>query len=368
LNFSQQRLEADFRFGLVRVRENAEGIALHAGENQEAFHLQGQFSSLFENALLIMKRTKLVTAITSGYTQISIIFAFFVGAPRYFAGALSLGGLQQIGNSFNQVQGAFSWFVNNYADLAIWHAEVERLITFQSAIKMLRESTGQGAQVVDSDEEILVADELDVFLPDGRVLLTKGAVEVFPGEHLAIMGKSGSGKSTLVKTFAGIWPFGSGRILRPKGTYLFLPQRPYLPLGTLHAVLCYPSRSSDFSEMRAVEVLMDVGLRHLIPHLAEDANWSQRLSGGEQQRVAIARAILLQPNWLFLDEATSNLDAESEIEISELFRALLPTSAIVSVTHRKAIADKADRQTTLPEIQCRTLRHVPEPAEGTALA
>ena len=339
LNFTQQRAEADFRFALMRLRENAEGVALHGGEAEEKAGLRQRFGVLMENWWRIMVATKQLTFFTAGYNQAAVVFPFIVASPGFFAGRTQLGELTQTAGAFAEVQQSLSWIVDNYPALAEWRATVERLTGFTQALEAARRNATLGAQVVRGPGAGLVLRDVSLGLPDGRVLLNAATLDVLPGERLLVTGASGSGKSTLFRGIAGIWPYGSGVVELPEGARpLFLPQRPYLPLGTLRHALCYPGAEADFSEVEVRAVLEDVGLGGLAPRLDEVDAWGQRLSGGEQQRVAVARALLLKPDWLFLDEATASLDAESEARLYGLLVERLPDTAMVSIAHREAVA------------------------------
>jgi putative ATP-binding cassette transporter len=343
LNFSQQRLEADFRYALVRLRENTEGIALYGGEADEKRGLTQRFTKLMVNWWDIMRATKRLTFFTAGYGQVASIFPIVVAAPAYFAGRLPLGGLIQTSSAFGQVQGALSWFVDNYARLTEWRATVQRLTGFTHAVAKAREA-GAGPKVSKASAEGLAMRDVTLKLPDGRVLLSGAEMHVAPGEAVLINGPSGSGKSTLFRAIAGIWPFGSGAISLPQDARaLFLPQRPYLPLGTLKRAVCYPEDEARFSDAEVVAALGEAGLGHLAPRLAESDSWGQRLSGGEQQRLSFARAFLLRPDWLFLDEATASLDPEAEDALHENLERILPGVTMLSIAHRPAVARFHDR-------------------------
>ena len=364
LSFRRQRVEADFRFALARLRENTEGIALSGGEAQERAAATGLFAHVIANFRAIMDRTKLLNALTSGYDQISVIFPIVVAAPRYFAGTIQLGGLMQTTSSFGRVENAMSWFIHAYSSLAGWRATVERLSGFRRAIEQARQP-GQGPHLVEAGAEPGPASDssqgfdpsqgsdpgqgfdldLALTLPDGRPLLALDGMRLRAGENTVITGPSGRGKSTLFRAIAGIWPFGSGRIRRPAGKILFLPQRPYIPLGTLRRAIAYPDAPHGDAAER--EVLEAVGLGHLAPELDTEAPWTQRLSGGEQQRLAIARALLARPDWLFLDEATASLDPAAEAELYALLRARLPSTTLVSIAHRQSVAALHDRRIDL---------------------
>ncbi len=343
LNFNQQKVEADFRYALVRFRENAEGIALHGGEADEKRGLTQRFRALMENWWGIMTATKRLTLFTVGYQQVASIFPIVVAAPAYFAGRIPLGGLIQTSSAFNQVQDSLSWFVENYARLTEWRATVERLTGFTRAVAVARAGTG-GPVAAPGDAPGLALHDVTLGLPDGRVLVQGGEAAVAPGESVVITGASGSGKSTLFRAIAGIWPFGSGRIDLPAtGRALFLPQRPYIPLGTLKRAICYPEDEAGFSDDAVVAALEAAELAHLAPRLHEAESWDKRLSGGEQQRLALARALLLKPDWLFLDEATASLDPAAEERLYARVKAMLPATAVISIAHRPAVAKFHDR-------------------------
>ncbi|MBV9655502.1 MAG: ABC transporter ATP-binding protein/permease [Acetobacteraceae bacterium] len=344
LNFRKQRVEADFRYALVRLRENMEGMALYGGEAEEQGNLAQRFTNVVGNWWAIMRRTKLLNSLIAGYEQVAVVFPIIVAAPRYFAGQLQLGGLTQTAGAFGRVQDSLSWFVTAYATLAEWRATVERLATFRRAIAAAHEAAGTGFDVRDSGTEAITLGDLTLALPNGETLLRDADITFRRGESTVITGRSGSGKSTLFRAVAGIWPFGSGRVERPAGRCLFMPQRPYIPLGTLRHVVTYPGAAAAFSQAAVEQALDDAGLSALVPHLDEDQNWPQRLSGGEQQRVALARALLAKPDWLFLDEATASLDPDSEAHLYEALRRRLPDTTIVSIAHRPTVAAFHERR------------------------
>jgi vitamin B12/bleomycin/antimicrobial peptide transport system ATP-binding/permease protein len=343
LNFNQQRYEADFRFNLVRFRENTEGVALYRGEEDELRGFRTRFTAVVNNWWAIMKRQKLLTFFTVGYNQAAVVFPFVVGAPRYFSGAIQLGGLVQISNAFGQVQGALSWFIGAYTDFAGWKATVDRLSGFRKAIFSTQEESRAGtgpAVAADPAIDDLVLRNLELGLPTGRVLVSGINARIKPGERVLIKGPSGSGKSTLFRAIAGIWPFGTGQVRLPRGfRALFLPQRPYFPIGTLRQVVSYPAAAESFNDGQLRDALVAAGLANFVERLDEQENWAQQLSGGEQQRVAIARALLHKPAWLFLDEATSALDEPSQERVYELLTESLNDATIISIAHRAALTD-----------------------------
>jgi vitamin B12/bleomycin/antimicrobial peptide transport system ATP-binding/permease protein len=338
LNFMKQRAEADFRFSLVRLRENTEGVALQGGEDEEKRGLLTRFEALAANWWQLMRRYKMLTALTAGYGQVASVFPIVVAAPRYFAGQIPLGALTQTSGAFGQVQGAMSWFVDTYAALASWRATVERLSTFRRAIDAAHERAGEGVHVGAGAGAGYALSDATLALPNGEELLRGAELNLRPGESVVISGRSGSGKSTLFRALAGIWPFGRGEVHRPASSTMFLPQRPYLPLGTLRHAVTYPAPAGAHPDEELREVLGAVGLGTLADRLDEEENWSQQLSGGEQQRLALARALLARPDWLFLDEATASLDPESEAALYGLLNQRLPGTTIISIAHRPAVA------------------------------
>jgi putative ATP-binding cassette transporter len=341
LNFNQQRYEADFRFNLVRFRENSEGVALYRGEEGELRGFRARFGALLDNWWAIMKRQKLLTWFTAGYNQAAVVFPFLVGAPRYFSGAIQLGGLVQISNAFGQVQGSLSWFIGAYTEFAAWKATVDRLAGFRNAIATVHEEmrAGAGPEVLaNSTTEELVLHDVEITLPTGRVLLSGINTSIEHGERVLIKGPSGSGKSTLFRAVAGIWPFGTGQIRMPREfRALFLPQRPYFPMGALRQAVSYPAASETFTDAEVRAALTAAGLGHFVNRLDEQQNWAQQLSGGEQQRVAIARALLHKPAWLFLDEATSALDEDGEARVYQFLGEWLKDTTVISIAHRSAL-------------------------------
>ncbi len=347
LRFGQQRVEADFRFSLVRLRENIEGVALYAGEARETAGLQQRFAAVRSNWIEIMQRTKLLNALVAGYSQLSSIFPIVVAAPRFFAGTLDLGGLTQTAGAFASVQGAMSWFITSYAELAAYRATINRLTTFRDAIDAARAAAGQGLHAEAGGGTDYTLDDLKLSLPDGRVLLAQEDLALAKGRSTVFTGRSGSGKSTLFRALAGIWPFGSGHIRPASGSHLFLPQRPYFPQGTLRDAVSYPAEAARFSDAEIVAVLEKVGLPALTSQLDRADSWGQRLSGGEQQRLAVARALLIKPDWLFLDEATASLDSTSESELLAILRQSLPTTTLVSIAHRQEVVAQHDVQLRL---------------------
>ncbi|WP_095145018.1 ABC transporter ATP-binding protein/permease [Pseudomonas sp. Irchel s3b6] len=335
LNNQQQRFEADLRFSMVRVRENAESIALYNGEQSENQRLSSRFSMVWHNFWEIMKVSKRLTFFTAGYGQIAIIFPFIVAAPRYFAGKIELGELMQINSAFGNVQENFSWFISAYSDLASWRATCDRLLSFRQA--MSDNEDRLPAIDVQQQGDDLKVQHVGLDLADGRHLLTSADMTVEQGDRLMLSGRSGSGKSTLLRAMGGLWPAGHGAIRLPAARYLFLPQKPYLPIGTLRDALSYPQSGDIYSHDRYVQVLEACRLPHLVSRLDEANHWQRLLSPGEQQRLAFARALLYAPQWLYMDEATSAMDEEDEASLYQALIDQLPGLSIVSVGHRSSL-------------------------------
>ena len=348
LEFIRQRVEADFRFGLVRVRENAEGIALYAGEAAERAGLTGRFGAIMANWYALISRRKKLSTLRLVYAQAAVIYPFVIASPRYFSGAIQLGGMMRIVGAFAQVQTSLSWFVDNYAALAAWRATVDRLASFQRALVQARALSGGGVRAEAGAPGAVSLHDVTLALPDGRTLLRNSTASLPAGQALLLVGRSGTGKSTLFRALAGIWPFGTGTVSRPPGAApMFLPQRAYTPLGTLRRAVTYPAAADSVPDAAIREALADVGLGALVAELDHDQPWGQRLSGGEQQRLAVARALLTRPDWLFLDEATASLDPAAEAELYATIRRRLPGTTVVSIAHRPEVARWHDRMVTL---------------------
>src|SRR6185436_5198585 len=335
LNYDKQRYEADFRFSLVRFRENTEGVALYRGELDELHSFRGLFEAVVRNWWGIMWRQKRLTTFTSGYSQGAWIVPSIVAAPRYFAGELGLGGLMQTVGAFQQVQDALSFFVQSYKEIAAWCAVVERLAGFERTLDSMHRQAGTGLRRVEGRASHLSVAAVDLYRPDGQPLMANINFSLRRGDSVLLSGASGSGKSTLIRAIAGIWPFGRGEVRAAKDArILFLPQRPYLPIGKLRDVVSYPMPADGVADGTLREALEAVGLPQLTGRLDEEAHWAQQLSPGEQQRIAFARALVQKPEWLFLDEATSALDEAYEARLYALMRERLPGTMIFSVGHR----------------------------------
>jgi vitamin B12/bleomycin/antimicrobial peptide transport system ATP-binding/permease protein len=341
LNFQQQRFEADFRFNLVRTRENSEQIAALHGEPAERERHLDRFGNIVTNWIAIMKRQKKLTFFTQSYSQASVIFPYLMVSPVYFSGAMQLGGLMQTGSAFNSVQTALSYFVTAYQSIAQYRAVVTRLSGFEDAITTAREVavTPPVVEVLPRDNtNVITIDRLKVQLPHGEPLVDADHIAVAPGERVLVTGPSGAGKSTLFRAIAGIWPFGSGRVTVPEDAkVLLLPQRPYFPVASLAAALTYPARLGTFDDARLADALTAVGLEQWADRLHEEAHWNRMLSLGEQQRLAVARVLLQEPDYVFLDEATASLDEPAEAMLYRLLQERLKGATIVSIGHRSTL-------------------------------
>ncbi|CAB3763268.1 ABC transporter ATP-binding protein/permease [Paraburkholderia solisilvae] len=345
INYQQQRVEADFRFSLIRIRENADQIALYRGEEAEEKSLQGVFGHIRDNWRLVMRFTRRLSIVVISYSQLAIVFPYIAAAPKYFSKSISFGVYQQVTSAFGTVSDSFSWFINNYDSLAEWRATVNRLREFHRVMREqhLHESVVDGTahggiNTHLTDTQVLDVKDLMLKRPNGQPIAAIGSFRIAPKSRWLVRGPSGAGKSTLLRALAGLWPFGEGTIEAPAGAkLLFIPQRSYLPIGTLKGALCYPSVDDTFSDDACRDVLVACRLPELAERLAESAHWERTLSPGEQQRVAAARALLQKPDFLFLDEATSALDPDNEAAIYTALTERLADAAIVSVAHRKTL-------------------------------
>ncbi|KVO21001.1 ABC transporter ATP-binding protein [Burkholderia ubonensis] len=346
INYQQQKVEADFRFGMIRVRENAEQIAFYDGAAFENSNARNIFERVRENWWRLMKYTMRLNFVLNFYSQIANIFPLIAAAPAYFAGAFSFGTLMQISQAFGNVSDSFSWFINSYSTLVEWRATVNRLREFKRVMRAshLKESVSPatehgGINLHYVDSERLSTSSLKLALPNGDALADIGSVTIEPGSRWLVIGKSGSGKSTFMRALAGLWPFGDGAIDAPvSARMMFVPQTSYLPIGTLKAALTYPATADTYSDDACRDALRACRLEEYVDRLDETAHWTRVLSPGEQQRLAGARVLLHKPDFLFLDEATSALDTDNEARLYHLFNERLPQAAIVSIAHRESLA------------------------------
>jgi putative ATP-binding cassette transporter len=349
LNYLQQKLEADFRFSMVRLRETAESVAFYNGAAKEEAFLSNRFMTLLRNTLFIIKKQKQLSWLTNSYAQIAIIFPFVVAVPRYLSQNISLGGLMQIANCFGKVQDAMSYFVDVYASLAEWQSCAERLLSFDKHIAAIEKETEEksGSLVREETPDRLRLTDVTISVPAmdenkrTREIISSASCTIKSGEHVILKGPSGSGKSTLLRTLAGFWPYVKGHISMPAPSeMMFIPQKPYIPMGTSAEAASYPLETAD--EEILSPLLVECGLSHLMEKTDTEADWSHILSLGEQQKLAFVRVFLRKPKWVFLDEATSAMDEETEEKMYRLLTAL-PGTTVISIGHRSTLDKWHDR-------------------------
>ncbi|GBU19737.1 MULTISPECIES: ABC transporter ATP-binding protein/permease [Methylobacterium] len=354
LDFNQEKVEADFRFSLARSRIFSEQIALLRGERAEINRLGGLFGAIISNYLGIVYRRIKLGSFTLSYSQISVVFPYILAAPSYFLKKITLGQFQQTADAFSSVQSSLSFFINAYTTIASYKANTNRLASFKRSMTRAEALAGAGHGVVQGNAtgSDVTATGLGLALPDGREIVSADSLRLEKGAATLVTGPSGSGKSTLFRAIAGIWPLGRGRVDVPAGqSALVLPQRPYIPLGTLRGAVVYPNTTDQFADEAIREALGAAQLGHLADRLDEIDAWDRRLSGGEQQRLAIARALLAKPDWLFLDEATAALDEPSEADLYAMLRKRLPGTTIVSIGHRSTLHALHERRIDMGEAQ-----------------
>ncbi len=346
LNFQQERYEADYRFALARLREYTEQVALLNGERAEEQNLAERFGRIVDNYMQIVIRLIKLNIFTASYFQANVVVPFILTAPYYFIGKITLGQLQQVVGAFSRVESALTYFITIYTTLADYKAVLDRLTSFEGAIQAAQRVGGESKLThPPSKSAHLELNDIDLKLPEGQSLLHADDVAFRAGETTLLTGPSGSGKSTLFRAIAGIWPFGEGEVAVPKGaSMMLLPQRPYIPVGTLRNAVCYPSVEGAYSDADITSALQAVKLPKIADRLDEERAWPLTLSLGEQQRLAVARALLEKPNWLFLDEATAALDEPTEAEIYRVIKERLPGTTVVSIGHRSTLAAFHDRR------------------------
>ena len=359
INFIQQKYEADFRFSMIRLRESAESVAFYRGEAQEGSVFKQRFKMLLDNFWKLVNKQKQLVFLNSGYSQIAIIFPFVVAMNRYLTKEVTLGGLMQVASAFGRVQDSLSYFVDMYSSIAQWQAVVMRLTYFGRHMHEVSQQAERFHVERFAAADVVEVSNMQINLPDGKQLLENLSFTLHPGHNVLIKGVSGSGKSTLLRAISGIWPFVDGKIFLPeRDKLMFIPQKPYLPLGTLRAALNYPgNKPIDDTELIYLMDLCQIG--YLKDKLDLEADWSHVLSVGEQQRLAFVRAHIQQPQWLFLDEATSALDEDTEATMYSLLQERLQQTTVVSVGHRSTLnkyhelvlrLNKSTRQVTLEKL------------------
>lgn len=339
INIARNQAESDHRFALLRVRENAEAVALSSGGTDEARGLRGSFGQVVSVMHDLLKRERQLMWLGSGYGMVAAVLPLLLASPRYFAGVLSLGALMQMAQAFAEVTGALSWFQQNWPRLADWRSHVERIVALEDSLAAATALGASGGIAVRTGAPALALAGLTLWTPDGRVLLDDAEATILPGERVLLQGASGCGKSTLFRAAAGLWPWGVGSIAMPAAAAtMLLPQRPYLPLGPLRTALCYPAGPERFGDAALAAALLRCGLPGLARRLDEVQRWDRSLSLGEQQRLGFARLLLHRPDWVLLDEATSALDEAAEASLMRIFEVELAGAALLSIGHRPGLA------------------------------
>jgi putative ATP-binding cassette transporter len=348
INFDRFRFEADFRYGLVRFRDHVKEVALSRGEAVERQGAADRFRHVFDVFLQLVRAERNLSLVTGGVGQLTGLLPLLLAMPSYFAGLLTLGMIVQARVAYDQVAGALSWFVAAYREIARWRANIERLAAFGEAMDATEKAfKTAGIRISRGDDDTLRLEDLRLEAPIGQVLVEATSASVRAGERVAIVGPLGKGKSTLFRAVAGIWPFGTGRIVRPDlGRMLFVPQRPYLPIGTLRAAVSYPAAEGTFPDQRIREVLRLLGIGSLADRIDDSEPWDYALSGHEQQILAMARVLLHRPDWILLDDATSGLDEATERRIYEVLLEALPHATVIALGARASVMDLLPRRWT----------------------
>lgn len=346
IEFERERREANFRFALVRIRENGEAIAMMRGESSEREDLLGRFAEIIRNWYRLMRREQFVSLFAESYRYYSRYFPYFALSPLFFGGPMQLGAFMQAGSAFNSVHQGFSYFISSYVRIAELAASVQRLAQFERT--MIEAASSREAAHFAVDDGLDITD-LEVSDIAGRKIVSLDHFTLRPGEAALLVGRSGAGKTSLLRGIAGIWPHLKGRVARSAERIMALPQRPYIPLGSLRRAVCYPASAERFNDERLRQVLAVVGLSHLDQSLDVVDAWARRLSEGEKQRLSLARVLLAEPDLILLDEATSALDGEAAAELHRELRRRLPGSAFVSAAHDGELSGFYDKVVELEE-------------------
>jgi putative ATP-binding cassette transporter len=336
---SVNQVEADYRYVLTRVRENGESIALLGGEEEERAGLDRALRKVLRRWRELLGQHMRTTVVSQGSSLIAPVVPIILSAPKFLDGTMSLGEVMQAASAFTIVQSAFGWLVDNYPRLADWSAGARRMASLMVSLDALeRAESGAGMgriQRSETDRVSVRLRDLSVTLDDGTAVIDQAEVAIEPGERVLVTGESGTGKSTLIRAIAGLWPWGEGSIELQSGAKLFLlPQRPYVPTGTLRRAVAYPAPAEQWTTEEIARALTCVGLAHLADRIDEDAPWDQTLSGGEKQRLAFSRLLLHRPNIIVLDESTSALDPASQDKLMSLISSELQEATLISVGHR----------------------------------
>lgn len=340
LNFEQQRREATFRYAAIDLRTHAEHVALYRGEDHQKSILKDLFGNVLSNWYQIILRQKKLLWFTGSFNQAAVLLPLLVALPNYFGKVFLLGGLMQSIRAFSSVQDSLSYLVNAYTTIAVWKAINKRLTTFLNHLTEAESEAKKEDKVIFTEEpkNTITAKDMNIKMPHGEPLLANINQKFVHGQHYVIKGPSGIGKSTFVRTLAGIWPFASGEVEFPANkNIMFLPQKAYMPIGTLAEAIMFPDKHQTESDEKLIKILHDCHLDNLIPRLKETALWSEQLSPGEQQRIAFARVLLHKPDWVFMDESTSMLDMNNEAHLYKLIRERLPHCSVVSVGHHPSV-------------------------------
>ncbi len=363
LNFKKQAVEADFRYHLVRLRENAESVALSEGGPQEYSSLLQKFNHIRENWLDILRYQKRLVGLHFGVNQLSGFIPYIAAMPAFLAGTIAMGGFLQLRGAFGVVEASLSWFAHSYESIAVWKASVDRILTLEDATKQaIDDRENSELSLGTSDTGNLVLDELAIKLPAGESLVGIGKASLEPGKNVIVTGQSGSGKTTLFRVLSGQWVWANGAVSRPDGALTFLPQKPYFPISTLKAALCYPDDPDSYDDERVRNVMQACRMGEFVDQLDETEDWARVLSGGEQQRLAVVRAILSKPDWLFLDESTSAMDVDTEAAIYRTLESELPNATIVSIAHRPSLKAYHDIELRLePDTRSVSISELPGP-------
>lgn len=344
LSFLAERLNASYRYSLIRVRDHSEAIALYGGEGVEERGLMNRFSAVIANVWAIVFRNLKFNGTNLVISQIAVILPYIVQAPRFFTRQITLGQFTQSADAFGQVQASLSFFRNAYDTFAAYRATLDRLTGLLDADE---EARALPVPLRSSRTAGLEVEGLDVLMPSGEPLILRLDLAVEPGEWLLVRGRSGSGKTTLLRSLAGLWPYVRGVVSRPQGPVIFCSQQPYLPMGVLRAAVTYPAPAEEIPDHAVRQALVDVQLGHLTDHLDEIKEWMETLSPGERQRLSFARVLLLQPSLVFFDESTSALDEGMEHALYSLVRERLPRTTVVSVGHRSSLGALHQRELVL---------------------